>query len=377
MERMSFARVYVEVAADASLPSTVRVRMGSSDVHVDGQEGEKSERLSKAPLEPMLNQPRNLGRDTITLENSNSISSPTGILEAVESSTNVLQGHDNSSLQEAKYSKVGQKGLHHSFSQEDIPAHRPSGLPIPMQTCNSFKVFQLDDENGSTMDVFGAMFSKVYMVSDSDMSAPSPKLADVECEFQSGIKNHSSVPVLSPAKSPFAGPLKPNLESVVDAQMVVLQLDAEAEKSIVCDMDVFDNPMHAAALVEVVQEHRSSSVAFSVNGVSFCDLTPNSITKLSSKYSQYASWAPATGQSYMNDGLLAAVNRGCADTGPTPWKIQIQSTSGSHLCLAGNPTTASDLAKEPGMKYANDHGSFSELQSVVISAFGRDVCKMM
>ncbi|GMH19273.1 hypothetical protein Nepgr_021114 [Nepenthes gracilis] len=204
---------------------------GFPSSHTDGQEGEKSERLSKAPLKPMLNQPQNLGRGTITLENSNSISSPIGILEAVESSTSVLQGHDNSSLQEAKQSKVGQKGLHHSFSQEDIPACMPSGLPIPMQTCNSFEVFQLDDENGSSMDVSGAIFSK----------------------------------------SPFAGPLEPNPESVVDAQMVVLQPDAEAEKSTVCDRGVFDNPMHAAALVEAIQSASGSHPSLDRNPTTASD----------------------------------------------------------------------------------------------------------
>ncbi|GMH04790.1 hypothetical protein Nepgr_006630 [Nepenthes gracilis] len=48
----------------------------------------------------MLNQPRNLGRDTITLENSNSITSTTGSLEALESSTSVLQAKSASDSQQ-------------------------------------------------------------------------------------------------------------------------------------------------------------------------------------------------------------------------------------------------------------------------------------
>ncbi|GMH23553.1 hypothetical protein Nepgr_025396 [Nepenthes gracilis] len=46
-------------------------------------------------------------------------------------------------------------------------------------------------------------------------------------------------------------------------------------------------PLHAPVLVEGVLENRSSNVALSVNGADLV-LTPNSITKLSSKYSQDA-----------------------------------------------------------------------------------------
>ncbi|GMG99236.1 hypothetical protein Nepgr_001076 [Nepenthes gracilis] len=85
---------------------------------------------------------------------------------------------------------------------------------------------------------------------------------------------------------------------------IILQPNDEAEKSIVRDRDVLSNPMHASALVEVVHEIRSSSAALFVNGAGFCDLTPNSITKLLCKYSQDAYWAPAVElQCYKNDGL--------------------------------------------------------------------------
>ncbi|GMH09726.1 hypothetical protein Nepgr_011567 [Nepenthes gracilis] len=63
-------------------------------------EGKKSGRLIKAPHKPMLNQPTNLCRDTITLESSNGISSITGILEALESSTSVLQAKSASGNQQ-------------------------------------------------------------------------------------------------------------------------------------------------------------------------------------------------------------------------------------------------------------------------------------
>ncbi|GMH15510.1 hypothetical protein Nepgr_017351 [Nepenthes gracilis] len=77
----------------------------------------------------------------------------------------------------------------------------------------------------------------------------------------------------------------------------------EAKKSPVSDRDVLGNPMHASALVEVVHEIRSSSAVLSINGVGFCDLTPNSITKFSCKYFQDASWALAAElQCCKNDG---------------------------------------------------------------------------
>ncbi|GMH04750.1 hypothetical protein Nepgr_006590 [Nepenthes gracilis] len=186
------------------------------------------------------------------------------------------------------------------------------------------------------------------MVSDSDMRAPLPKPANVECKIELGFKNCSLVPVLSPAESPFVGLLEPNPKSVVDALLVVLQPDAEAEKSSVCERGVFDNPMHGAALVEAVHEHQSSSVALSVHGAGFCDLSPDSITKLLIKYPRDASWALATVQSCMNDELLAVVDRGCADAGPfdVPWKMHIQYASDALMVLETNATQQSGLEKE-------------------------------
>ncbi|GMH07619.1 hypothetical protein Nepgr_009459 [Nepenthes gracilis] len=76
-----------------------------------------------------------------------------------------------------------------------------------------------------------------------------------------------------------------------------LSTDADCQHYLPC------SPMHASALVEVVHEIRSSSAELSVNGAGFCDLTPNSISKLSCKYPQDASWTiTAELQCCKNDG---------------------------------------------------------------------------
>ncbi|GMH08620.1 hypothetical protein Nepgr_010460 [Nepenthes gracilis] len=90
------------------------------------------------------------------------------------------------------------------------------------------------------------------------------------------------------------------------------------------------SPMHALALVEVVHEIRSSSAKLSITGAGFCELTPDSITKLSCKYSQDTSWA------------LAAELQCCKNDGA----YYVQSASGSQQFLVNSPMTASDQVEE-------------------------------